>query len=119
MTKHEHLQRIRAKCVENLAIAEKRTPGKWLYGWNMIGDGIGTIICIAPMRSETLTASEWVEDKRFIAACAGAAEAGWRSTIAAIDFLLRDCPRISGLSMSRNEKSMCDDILTAWPEELL
>lgn len=115
MTKHEHLQRIRAKCVENLAIAEKRTPGKWLYGWNMIGDGIGTIICIAPMTSGTLTASEWVEDKRFIAVCAGPAEAGWRLTVKRIDSVLR---KIEAGENSSAEHEM-DDIIAAWPEELL
>lgn len=30
MTTTDHLQRIRSRCVELLAIDEKRTPGEWL-----------------------------------------------------------------------------------------
>ena len=29
MTKQEHLQKIKSKCQSLLALAEKRTPGKW------------------------------------------------------------------------------------------
>ena len=34
MTQQEHLDRIVAKCRELLAVAEKRTPGRWFGGSN-------------------------------------------------------------------------------------
>lgn len=49
----------------------------------------------------------------FIAACTGSAEAGWRSTITAIDGLDEmDCE-------THLWKWIADAIIAAWPEELL
>ena len=88
MTTTEHLQRIRDRCVELLAIAEKRTAG-WSVEHGAVKD---------PM-----------------------AEAGWRSTIAAIDFIVR---RIKwgwdgDRGLSAYADSMESSIIAAWPEELL
>lgn len=84
----EHLQRIRARCVELLASAEKRTHGR------SIEHGA-------------------IRDER--------AEAGWRATIAAIDFIVR---RIKwgwdgDRGLSAYADSMESSIIAAWPEELL
>jgi hypothetical protein len=85
VNRDEQLQRIRARCVELLAIAEKRTPGEWAYypqnsGFpTVFGD---KLMLISPVARVTNS------DATFIAACAGPAEAGWKATIAAIDGLL-------------------------------
>jgi hypothetical protein len=98
MTTTEHLQLTKAECERLLAIAEKRTQGEWFTDDNL------DPALIAP------------EDAAYIAACAGRAEAGWRATIAAIDFLSR--PQ-SSFGHSRSELAMIEPILAAWPIELL
>ena len=111
----EHLQRIRARCAELLAIAEKRTQGRWEWETDCLYDDQGRIIVDA----SCLVGDELEEVKQtsaFIAACAGSAEAGWRATIAAIDAYILD----ESNSDSRNDLSaVADAIITAWPEELL
>jgi hypothetical protein len=57
------------------------------------------------------------EDALFIAACAGAAEAGWRSTLAAIENIETSLRCCCGLS-SDIEASL-DKINAEWPEKLL
>lgn len=108
MTTTEHLQRIRAKCVELLEIAGKRTPASWQAEGNTVwrhdAERESSSIC------DTVSHAHWA-DARFIASCAGPAEAGWRATIAAIDIL-------SALD-KYSESRLADDILSAWPEELL
>lgn len=122
MTTTEKLQRIRAKCEELLAIAAKRTPGKWSSCkwhdkepsteiWDQT-DGA----CIVPKMFN--------RDALFIASCAGAAEAGWRSTIAAIDALQNYAQCSDGCSCGYdwshdNAVEALESILAAWPEELL
>ena len=111
MTPEQHLNAIVAKCRANLALAEKRITGKWEAGngavWDNDAERAPQEVC------------EFVKDHdaAYIAACAGAAEAGWRSTIAAID----------SLSRVRQQHGRINDatlplefaILAAWPEELL
>ena len=81
MNTEQKLTKIREKCVELLAIAEKRTRGNW----NTIeseGDYFGdTLIGLSS------TYEGWQDDCTFIASCAGPAEAGWKATISAIDLL--------------------------------
>ena len=136
MTTTEHLNLIRAKCVELLAIAEKRTPGEW------------SVVDISPSRHDVLKPSggkiasimrgfdgchEYREaakpDARFIAACAGAAEAGWRSTIAAIDGLLKVYdfnkpmevlnPSVVMVASYTEADATLKEIIAAWPLEIL
>ena len=118
MTTTEKLQRIRAKCVELLEIAEKRTPGKWAWDGDpsnetelfrkneapwLIADERGVI------RGDILCSKD---DSAFIAACAGPAEAAWKSTIAAIEEIQRN--------PAEHETSLLKQaILSAWPDELL
>lgn len=79
MTTQEKLQRIKSRCQELLAIAEKRTQGKWK----------ARNFSVLLEESEYLSVlNNWTfasEDASFIASCAGSAEAGWRATIAAIN----------------------------------
>ncbi len=129
MTQTEHLAKIRAKCVELLDIAEKRTQGTWGIEQtdtaNWIGpmrrDGRKIDTIIADTDREGLWPSSLQRNDNnaaFIASCAGPAEAGWRSTIAAID-------KVRSQILYGNEEA--DDfaneishaIIYAWPEELL
>jgi hypothetical protein len=117
MTNEEKLQRIRARCVELLELAEKRTPGKWKYDFDLTGfprinnGSVGVAVT-------NLGCSSYIQrehDATFIASCAGPAEAGWKATIAAIDGLLElgtwfKSPTLDELQCA---------IIVAWPEELL
>jgi hypothetical protein len=116
MTDTEHLQRIKAKCQELLAIAEKRTAGRWKCGSDTVWDWDGN--------EKVADCDGWNPD--FIAACAGAAEAGWLSTIAAID----DCLNVDSslpiyiqnitteMMLTANARLVAA-IIAAWPEEIL
>lgn len=103
MTNTEHLQRIRARCVELLAIAEKRKEGKWIARDDDVINKKGDYIAACFSNYDG-------RNSAFIAYCAGSAEAGWRATIAAIDGLLA--------TDGANYKCV-DAIIAAWPEDLL
>lgn len=111
-TQIEHLRLIDAHLARLLDIAAKRTPGEWIVGWNMVGDGISKSICNAPMKNEQTTTLEWVSDKRFIASCAGNAEAGWRATRAVIQWFLK-------WDNSTDYSHLVNPILDAFPLETL
>lgn len=114
MTTEEKLQRIRARCVELLAIAEKRTPGKWkISGPNTDVWSQDKIVATTYVNDPTGTGEPQDEhDAAFIAACAGPAEAGWRSTIAAIDGIYAAARAVHDW---RNRQ--IEFILAAWPAE--
>jgi len=130
MNTEEHLNRIVAKCRELLAIAERRTPGKWHVGTNGCDpesggepafpgvhndSGLphgGDFVCDTLGDSDTCKANA-----AFIANCAGPAEAGWRATIAAIEGL-RAVAKWKFESSSYADASL-HQIIAAWPEELL
>lgn len=126
MTNIEKLQRIRARCVELLAIAEKRTPGEWHVDQAVTWDRSRGIDPQIVQRNAYLTD----DDAAFIASCAGAAEAGWWATIAAIDGLIKLTEPISGDCAtdemcrayeqdSELASESINTILSAWPDELL
>ena len=94
----ERLQKIRAKCKELLAIAEKRTAGSWRVetlhtpdqsaacisaGINREGDGPKDYPVRAISKGRLSK-----ENAAFITSCAGSAESGWKTTISAIDGLI-------------------------------
>lgn len=132
MTTHEHLAAIVRHIDNLLAIAEKRTPGEWQHFTDMgqIGD-VSTCdhdpICITQERVEFAQMADlkgcWREhattarnnNAAFIAACAGNAEAGWRATKHAAEWL--------GFMIETGEefrvRGLVDDMLAAWPVELL
>ena len=117
MTQQEHLKHIRARCVELLEIAEKRTPGLWIAGGKYDKDYVDV--------GDEAFCTMHQSNAAFIASCAGAAEAGWRATIAAIDTL----KPISESEMCADEAHGCDhpieaseainSIIASWPAELL
>lgn len=145
MTASEHLQKIKAKCQELLAIAERRTAGRWQQGnssqemnMDMVyrkpnedgqSAGIPTF-----GRNSGLSREQDQHDAAYIASCAGPAEAGWRATIAAIDDWLNFYVYTDGFADGAPDASphdkLCNEIahmcranlnriIAAWPEELL
>ena len=130
MTTTEKLQRIKAECERLLALAEKRTPGKWTpfpalpgsrvcpvgtrvlkYGHHPIADTF-----FDPAQTKP-TYQQSTDNATFIASCAGPAESGWRATIAAIDgtrFLLERAESCGHHSAVANAISCQNEILTAW-----
>ena len=113
MTTTEKLQRIRSKCVELLEIAEKRTRGKWgTDGHEVVG-----------IEQRPICNVSWTVHREgnaaFITACAGPAEAAWKSTIAAIDGLtaiLKLGPGVTDYSVAQHTAT---HIISAWSDELL
>ena len=128
----EKLQRIRDRCVELLAIAEKNLKPCPFCGSGKIeviyddGYSVGCKDCstyVAPfLGNEADNKQKHIDFWNTRAcACAGSAEAGWRATIAAIDFIVR---RIKwgwdgDRGLSAYADSMESSIIAAWPEELL
>jgi len=125
MKTQEHLQKIKAKCQELLSIAEQRTQGKWIHSE-------GRRMCLyadSLHASQVLYGNEYElggTDGDFIASCAGPAEAGWKSTIAAIEAVLHiieffESPPEHPLNQRELEIAMdvANAIIAAWPEELL
>jgi len=116
MTTTEHLTRIRVKCVELLEIANGRTQSDWRTDKN------GMLVIEVARDVGGYNAA-------FIASCAGPAEAGWKSTIAAIDGLMLITNDIYGGHLCDNDGRGCGAfeeaeriqtaILAAWPESLL
>ena len=128
MTQQEHLNRIRARCVELLEIAEKRTAGPWSVYFDerdvefgddqsepSITDNDGCQIAVGFNNDEQNN-----DDFKFIASCAGAAEAGWKATIVAIDSIFN--PPSSQTThnwIAIYEKETVERIIAFWPAELL
>ncbi len=113
--KTEHLKQIKAECERLLALSEKRTQGEWaltapepedlqVHVCHSRGEMVAVGVNTSTANSEANAA--------YIAACAGRAEAGWRSTIAAIN-------GIEEMEYSHLYEYILDNILAAWPLELL
>ena len=113
MTTKEHLDKIVAKIDQLLELAEKRTPGKW--SWDAKFSDSAEIFepRIWLGGSSSLPHKQQLNNAPYIAACAGAAEAGWRATQAAIKAIPQCCDGQCGVTDSLKE------IIAAWPEELL
>jgi len=110
MTTTEHLQLIKSECERLLAIAEKRTQGEWYVSQ------YHTTVYARGNRSSQIAINEYQPDCAYIAACAGRAEAGWRSTIAAID-CIEEFERNGFIAHSWLD--MTDKLIATWPIELL
>ena len=102
----DKLNKIKSECKRLLALAEKRTPEKWTCPNTrtevFMIDSRLVAMCNGPETSAHSNAA-------FIAACAGPAEAGWRSTITVIEFYLNS----NGISQVFLYELICE-ILTAW-----
>lgn len=111
MTTEQKLDRIKAKCEEIIRLGEKRTQGRWRCGasntiWT---DGYPPIAQVS--LSNGMPDQMRDSNAAFIAILAGPAEANARCTIAAIDGLITELDERAGYTI--------DDILSAWPDELL
>lgn len=111
----EHLRLIDEHLTKLLDLAAKRTPGEWKEGHSIVGDGISSTICNAPLPIETL-GKNWLSNRPFIASCAGNAEAGWKSTLGVIEAYYKSgiCCDWQGYM-----RSAIEPILAAWPLESL
>lgn len=123
MTQQEHLLLIRAKCVELLELAKRRTPGRWQQGPdNHEGISIGG-------NGEHYYRLLWnsgqgPHDAAFIASAAGPFEAALASTVAAIDAVLNvawiEHSEDRDLSWTGNKAfEAARVIIASWPLELL
>ena len=111
------LRKIERHLHHLLADAEKRTPGRWetLKGSR---HGCDVKAKTSPVAQCDFNGdSEDTANATFIASCAENAEAGWRTSLAAV----RHCQLIIdlGISKSTSTQNMIRDLLAAWPEELL
>lgn len=129
----EHLKLIDAHLERLLAKAEKRTPGRWVAGATIIGNGVDTTVCEMPSREKDSLA--WHDSIHFIASCAGNAEAGWKATRVAIAALSKiaeekepvehgDCGNGPYVSMFRTSAARFAEqelksVLAAFPLELI
>lgn len=119
----QYLSRIKARCLDLLALAEKRTPGKWFSDLERRPLRIfqENAMLVATTRTPDHTTLQDQQNADFIASCAGPAEAGWRSTIAAIDLHLIIIA-FEERHGTRPNKDTLDSrlaIIAAWHEELL
>lgn len=141
MSTDAHLELILAFCRSRLALAEERTPGPWLVKQRgEHGKGIrivyrigeryrGEDVCGGVAEILEYQSSMEPKDQRnqanadFIAACAGAAEAGWRATIAAIGRFrqIADMAKAHPVfeSFATWAEQGLENILAAYPLELL
>lgn len=116
----QKLHRIKARCEELLAIADKRTPGEWELETEQSG-GIFAKNAKPVPNHVLLYEGAYLdnEDAIFIASCAGPAESGWRSTIAAINALGRGTSSLWPPEVQNYCSLVLKDILAAWPDEIL
>jgi hypothetical protein len=103
MNTQEHLQKIKAKCQKLLAIAEKRTQGQWSQD---------RLYVDTDDNNDLIKVEGNINNAAFIASCARSAEAGWRATIAAIEF----AESMPGYIWPESLEAL---IIAAWPRELL
>ncbi len=88
MTQEEHLDAIERHLTKLLEIAKKRTPGAWANVEDCVRrDHSQAALVVVFGRPAGLSRVQDEQDAAFIAACAGNAEAGWRTALSQIQFL--------------------------------
>jgi hypothetical protein len=117
-TRDETLRAIVRTCRANLALAKKRTQGKWKAHNHAVSspssDAHNAYLLLCGNRNTT-TAKDHA-DAAFIAACAGAAEAGWETTILAIKAF---CGEIEDFGELCRASDALDAIIRQWETESL
>lgn len=114
MNPQDHLQKIKAKCEELLAIAEKRTPGKWEE------DTAG--VFVGGKDEPLVSRNTSFRDRCFIASTAGPFEAALKSTIAAItraQTQFQSAKEFNNAYAQGSAEVLIHAIRSAWPVELL
>jgi len=129
MTTEEHLKKIVAKCRELLAIAEKRTQGKWKLHPNYWTEGMHPTLdgekCLWLRSYIDVVRLELrrKNDAIFISSCSESAEAGWRATIAACELAIpvsKCCDSfIRESEHAQSVMALAEQLIAAWPKELL
>lgn len=112
----DHLNLIKTHLKALLANAEKRTPGKWESEPQFKNE----IWCDSEYICDCIDSAE--PNAVFIASCAGNAEAGWRSTLAAIAASQRYIERSQSIGDHCGiecANGVIETILAAWPLESL
>jgi hypothetical protein len=119
----DHLSLIESHLKKLLAIAEKRTQGKWSHrktGYAIHGFDNG-FICKTEY-GDGDAAKHRQENAAFIAACAGNAEAGWKSTLAVIE-TAKEMKSWDGsihqMYIRPDAEEIINAVLAAYPIELL
>jgi len=121
----DRLSLIRALCVENLAKAAKRTQGKWqAKNWTGRGtDSEGWNVTSGMERSKRIPVYSRYggcgePDAAYIAACAVAAEAGWKATVETIDLCAELKSKALPTSWDFNVATAFENsIIEAWKEQ--
>jgi hypothetical protein len=63
----DQIIKLKIELMEILELSKYVTPKPWVKGWNIIGNGKDTDVCLAPMRNPSLTVMAWPTDAAFIA----------------------------------------------------
>lgn len=128
-TQLDHLRLLKAHLTNLLEGAKKRDQAKWyLHYQECQTDPYSSRITYLPIlkADDYIIAEGYESDKKeaddfhFISSCAGNAEAGWKSTLAAIDA----CEQIKFTShittrIFQEANKTLKSILAAWPIETL
>lgn len=119
MTTQEHLQKIKSKCEQLLAIAEKPLLAR--------NQKCGCVVCICDSDTHCFGcgakncgnhALGQIPEPVYQPHCTGPAEAGWKATIAAIEWLVPEA-KLSPLASAAIARQVLEAIIATWPEELL
>jgi hypothetical protein len=108
MNTEQQLDAIVAQCKASLALAAKRTQGRWYAELHGNCSGVSAKVSHALLR-DAVTSYSNEADAAYIAACAGAAEAGWRSTILA-------CESAKALGKTAWGVALATGIIAAWKD---
>ena len=131
MTQQEHLQLIKAKCVELLELAKRRTPGRWHVAKGGLGnkERLDTVYAANDDLNYIAACRDFAcfhapprnsENAAFIASAAGPFEAALASTVAAIDGIIdpESSQTTHDWSLMHNRFTV-KQITASWPLELL
>jgi len=123
MKQEQKIERIRAKCQEILELGKLRTQGTWRHEASRAycTDEAVTYNVMGPPSDYMYLQEE--SDSRFIASCAGTAEAMARSTLVALEAVQQirihySDERLNVLLHTLLDEQV-DNILESWPDELL
>ena len=61
----DQIEKLKTELCEFLELSKTITQGKWKEGHSIIGDGISTTVCSAPLPIETL-GKNWSNNRAFI-----------------------------------------------------
>lgn len=129
----DHLEKIITLLDNLLTIAAKRTPGRWRFeSFNSpIGEtgdyeGVIQVQTTECRQSDPVLCEAWNPDDdqeanfHFIAACSVNAEAGWKATRAAIEYISADAVAFAATTTrGQAARSQIESILAAFPLELV